>query len=225
MAHSSDPLIAFWGIVYITAIYYNMDTLIASALVPLAALPLIQIAVRILAASDYAPEAAWRWALPRLSQSANDDRQITRQTTRFAGALVILGCGVALLMLVGAGLIVLIVFGTRYSAAAEVGQIVAIAVPMRYTAHAYGTALLAVGRERLRLVSLALVIASGAIVEFALIAGFGILGAASGIVLISGALTLAYWIGLRRSLPDLEPQPLIAIVLFVIAAVPVALLL
>jgi O-antigen/teichoic acid export membrane protein len=215
----------FGAIVYITAIYYNMDILIASALVPLTALPVIQIAVRILAASDYAPEAAWRWALPRLSQSANDHPQITSQTTRLAWALVILGCAVGGLMLIGAGLIVPIVFGSRYSGATEFVQIVAIAVPMRYAAHAYGTTLLAVGRERVRLLALALVIASGAIVEFALIAGFGVLGAAIGIVLISCALTLAYWIALRRSLPELDPQPLLAIAVFVIAAVPVALLL
>jgi O-antigen/teichoic acid export membrane protein len=212
----------FGALIVLIATYAQLDMLIVSTLLPLESVAIFLVASRILAAAEYLPEAAWRWAYPKLSRSI---AELPRRTSRLAVTLLSLGLAAAVVLDLAAPIAIPLVFGEEYSLAVEPMIIMAAAIPLRYLAHAYGTALSAGGRQPLRTGLFAAVICVSTVVEVLLIRAFGLTGATIAIpassALLAGATMVACRLAWGR---DLDPRPLMlagaAAVLMV--AVPLA---
>jgi O-antigen/teichoic acid export membrane protein len=190
----------FGAFVVLGAVSAQLDVVIVSALLPLAAVATLQVALRILAATDYAPEAAWRWAYPRLSRSADDNLgRFASQVTRLASVLMGLGAGAMVVIFVLAPALIPVVFGEPYRDSILPMQVIAGAIPLRYGAHVYGTALSAAGLQGLRARLLLAVVILTVAMESLLIVALGLRGAAIGIVLASGMLFALYFAAARRT--------------------------
>ena len=210
---SSLPYGAF---IVLGAVSAQMDIVIVSSLLPLAAVATLQVAIRILASTDYAPEAAWRWAYPRLSRSAHGDAaQFLRQVARLGAVLMGLGLLIGILLFVLAPWMIPTAFGETYRASVLPMQVIAAAIPLRYGAHVYGTALSAAGLQSLRARLLLAVILVTVVIESGLILAIGLVGSAIGIVFASGTLLAAYFVAARRvwgSLLDARPVAVVGAV-------------
>jgi O-antigen/teichoic acid export membrane protein len=199
----------YGALIVLGALSAQLDIVIVSALLPLAAVATLQVAVRILAATDYAPEAAWRWAYPRLSRSANADVSVfLRQVASLGTVLMGLGLVIALILFVVAPWLIPLAFGDGYRDSILPMQIIAAAIPLRYGAHVYGTALSAAGQQALRSRILLTVIVVTVVVESFLILGFGVVGSAIAIVIASASLLAAYFGAARRTWgPEVDARP------------------
>jgi O-antigen/teichoic acid export membrane protein len=215
----------YGGLVILTSAYAQLDVILVSALVPLDAAALYIAASRLLAATDYVPEAAWRWAYPRLSRSI---AQVARLATRLATALLALGVLVGTLVLLTSPVVIPAVFGDAYRSASRPMALMAAAIPLRYLAHVYGTALSAGGRQTSRTMTFGAVVLAAIVVEILLIRAAGIYGAALAITSSSTLLVTAWFVVARRGWGrDLDvKQPILAAaataaLILVAVAVPV----
>jgi O-antigen/teichoic acid export membrane protein len=209
----------FAALVVLVAVQAQLDILLVSVLASLASVAILQVAVRVLMASDYAPEAAWRWAYPHFSRSAAARPQaFVSQITRLAGALVIIAIGGAVTLIILAPQLIPFAFGSPYKPAVLPMQIVATAIPLRYAGHVYGTALSAAGRQRHRLRLLVTSIGVAAVIEALLIIVFGVTGAAIGLVISSSFISMRYFNAARKAWgPGVDWRPMIAATSFVAA--------
>ena len=215
----------FGVFVILGAAYAQIDIVLASLLLPLSAVAILQVAVRILVATDYVPEAAWRWAYPRMSRSAVGDlERFAQQVARFSTAIVSFGIGAAAALIITAPIAIPALFGAQYADAVMPTQLVAAAIPLRYGAHVYGTSLSAAGLHQQRVKLALAVIAGTAIGESILVIAFGVLGAAAGILASSASLLFAYLWAARRSWGtriDLRPA-IVALSFALVAATAVS---
>jgi O-antigen/teichoic acid export membrane protein len=175
----------FGALVVLGAAYAQIDVVIVSTLLPLETVAVFLVASRILAAMDYLPEAAWRWAYPRLSRSGI---ALPRRTSRLAVALLVLGVVVAAGVAIAAPVGIPLLFGEAYRPAIIITEVMAAAIPLRYLAHVYGTALSAGGRQVWRTLVFLTVITIAMVVEIALISVAGLNGAALAVVFSSALL-------------------------------------
>lgn len=207
----------FGAFTILGAVFAQMDVVVVSALLPLAAVATLQLAIRILATTDYVPEAAWRWAYPRLSRSANRSTPaFTQQMTRLAIVLMGLGVFAGVLLLLIAPWLIPFVFGSQYTTAVLPMQLMAAAIPLRFGAHVYGTALSAAGLQWLRARLFFLVIVLAIVAEAILIVSVGMIGAAIGIIASSAVLLLVYFGAARRAWgPGVDARPIAAVVAIV----------
>src|SRR5258706_1921779 len=119
-----------------------------------------------------------------------------------------LGLALAMVLFAPASWFIPFASGETYRASVLPMQVIAAAIPLRYGAHVYGTALSAAGLQSLRARVLLAVIVMTVVVESALILSVGLIGSAIGIVFASGSLLAAYFVAARRvwgSLLDATP--------------------
>jgi O-antigen/teichoic acid export membrane protein len=211
----------FGAFIILGALYGQMDVVIVSSLLPLAAVAAFQIAIRILVSSDYVAEAAWRWAYPRLSRSsALPGNRFAGQTTRMAASLMSIGAIGAILLIAIAPFGIPLAFGSQYTSAVLPTQLMAGAIPLRYGAHVYGTALSAAGLQGTRTRLFLAVLVLTAIAETIAVLTTGLDVVAVVIVGGSGALLAAYFLAARRAWHGvLDGRPLALVVVFVAALV------
>jgi len=189
----------YGAFIVLGAVYAQMDIVIVSVLLPLAAVATFQVALRILVATDYVPEAAWRWAYPRLTRSSGRGvSDFGSQTTRLALGLLVIGLGVAAVLIVISPWMIPFVFGSTYVTAVVPMQLMAAAIPLRYGAHVYGTALSAAGFQARRSRLFLTVVIAAIVLECVLIALGGLTGATVAIFLSSSLLAITYFVSARR---------------------------
>lgn len=204
VARASLPFAAF---VTLAAIYAQVDVVVVSTLLPLGTAALFVVASRIILAADYVPEAAWRWAFPRLSRASEG---LAGRTNRLAFGLLALAVAIAGGVAIGAPFGVPIVFGRGYAAAVLPLVIMAAALPSRYLGHAYGVSLTAAGtqRERARLFAVAMAISITG--EVILVSTLGLIGAAVAVLFGSACLVTLWFRAARAALgSELSARPLI----------------
>jgi O-antigen/teichoic acid export membrane protein len=176
-----------------------MDIVIVSALLPLAVVATFQVAMRIMVATEYVPEAAWRWAYPHLSRSSGNVSDLGSQTTRLAVVLLSLGLCVALALIVLSPWLIPLLFGSTYATAVLPMQLMASAIPLRYGAHVYGTALSAAGLQGVRTRLFLSAVLIGVVLEVALVSVAGLNGAPIAVFASSSLLLAAYFGSARRA--------------------------
>lgn len=203
VARASLPFAAF---VTLAAIYAQVDVVVVSTVLPLGTAALFVVASRIIVAADYVPEAAWRWAFPRLSRASAG---LGGRTNRLAIGLLLLAVPIAGAVALSAPIAVPLVFGDAYAAAVGPLIVMSAALPARYLAHAYGVSLTAAGTqgERARLFAVAMAISITG--EIVLVSLFGLLGAAIA-VLFASACLVSLWFRAARAVlgRDVTIRPL-----------------
>ncbi len=194
----------FGAFIVLAAAYAQVDVVIVSLLLPLSAVGVFQAAFRILIATDYLPEAAWRWAYPRLSRAAMaGPSELAVQITMLSGALVLAGVGTGTLIVLVAPQLIPWLYGDRFAVAVLPMQVLALAIPIRFAAHAYGAGLSAAGAQRRRSqILLAVIIISGAL-QFVLVSIHGLIGAAVGVA-ISAAVLVGFYLAVARRIPHMQ---------------------
>jgi len=186
--------------VTVTAVYFHAHTAVAGALLPISAVALLQAPLRLFFAVEYLPEAVARWAYPDLARRAlGSGRDFSELVARAAGGLVLVGIGVAGVLLVGAPLIVPAVFGPDFADASLLLQIMAVGIPARYASHLYGTALSAGGDQSSRAWLAGGVTAATLVLEVVLVSLAGLTGAAASLALSAVVLSVGYVGAARRS--------------------------
>jgi len=208
--------VPFGLFVSISALFFHVHVLVASLLLPLASVALLQAGMRLFFAVEYLPEAASRWAYPRLSRVAlADSRALASITTRFAAALLTVGVVIAVVLVLAADDIIPTLFGTEYRSAASIVALLGLAVPARFLAHAYGVALSAGNAQSARLAAAAAALILALVIEIPLIIAFGVEGAALALVVAGSVLTIAYFAMARRKIESgLRRWPPVAAIAF-----------
>lgn len=217
--------LSFSLFITLTALYLHVHSVVASALLSLASAAMVQIALRLFFSAEYLPEAVARWAYPHLSRDATvPGARFPTLATAVAGRLVLLGVGVAVLLMVAAPWIVPALFGREYVDAVALVQLAAIAIPLRFASHAYGTSLSAGGRQVPRVTVAALAISITVVCEVILAELIGVRGIMLSLALGSAVLVIGYWVALRRSWHDSISAAPILVALGSSAAIGTALL-
>lgn len=200
-------LASFGVFVTLAAVYLHIHAVVATLLLPLVSVAMVQAALRLFFAAEYLPEAVARWMYPHLARLAH-------QPTAFAGlagtgAAWLVGGGslLALTMMIAAPWLVLALFGEPYTAAVPLLQILAIAVPLRFVSHIYGTALSALDHQRFRVLISAATVAVTVVAEVTLTARFGEIGIVMSLVAGSALLAVGYVTALRRVTPMVSLLP------------------
>ena len=194
----------FGAFIVLAAAYSQVDVVIVSLLMPLSAVGVFLAAFRILIAADYLPEAAWRWSYPRLSRAAMaGPSELAIQITTLSRALVFAGIGTGTLIFLVAPQLIPGLYGDRFATAVLPMQVLALTIPIRFVAHAYGAGLSAAGVQRRRSqILLAVIIISGA-VQFILVSIFGLIGATAGVA-ISAAVLVGLYVAVARRIPQMH---------------------
>jgi O-antigen/teichoic acid export membrane protein len=115
-----------------------------------------------------------------------------------ASGLLTVGLGVAAVLIVISPWMIPFLFGSTYATAVVPMQLMAAAIPLRYGAHVYGTALSAAGFQARRSRLFLAVVITAIVLECVLIALGGLTGATVAIFLSSSLLAGAYFVSARR---------------------------
>lgn len=146
-------------------------------------------------------------AFPLLARAARDDRErLAYALERLFEVSVILGVGAALGLVFGAGAIIKVIGGARYSAAVPALRIQGVALAVSFTLATWGFALLSLREHRGLIVTNALALTVSCGLTLGLASIYGARGAAT--ATLAGELTLAfgYLIFLVRCAPELRPK-------------------
>lgn len=201
-------MLTFGVFMTITALYFHVHAVLASVLLPLSAVATLQVALRLFFAAEYLPEAVARWAYPSLSRAVtSDEAKFASLASALGGSLVLVGTVIAAFLAFVAPTVVPLLFGTEYRNAVPIVQVLAVGIPLRFAAHAYGTSLSAGGRQGPRVLMAAAAMAVTIATEISLIGVYGAIGAAASVGLGAAVLVAGYFVSLRRQWASASALP------------------
>lgn len=199
LARQLGPFAAF---VIVGVAYSRVDTLLLGALLPTGALVAVGAyfsAVRLLAATEYVPEAVARASYPRLAMAYRVDRDAVVTELRPAAALlVILGMPVPLLAFVAGPWLMTALFGPDVAPHAWLVVPLAAAVPLRFLSHLFGMALTSTDAQGRRVFAVVIALALVLVIDLVLIPRIGIMGAVVGSVAASVCVFAVYAVPVIR---------------------------
>ena len=223
-----SDVLAYSAAVVFTVLYFRIVAILMSLLSTPEETGYYAVAFRVLDALTLIPPLLASTAFPVLARAGRDDlERLDYALGRLTEAMLLVGVGIALVLLVGAEVAIDIVAGPDFGPAVEVLQLLAPAIIGTFLLATWGYALLSIRRHRAILISnaLALVVAGGS--SAILIPAHGARGAAVSLVLAELTLAAAYGVSLTRarSQPPAGARILLRVALAAGVAAGVALLL
>ncbi len=190
----------------LNVIYFRIDTVILSALRPVAEVGLYGLAYRMIESALFIPAMFGGLLLPHLSRPKADQRSLLNESFR---AMLWAGTGFSLMLAFLAKPLIVFISGPQYVSAAPLLQILSIALAIMFVGNLFGFALVALHQQR-PLLKLYLVLTAGnVLLNLWLIPRFGAYGAAWITVATEAAAALTAGILVRRLIPfSLNPLSL-----------------
>jgi O-antigen/teichoic acid export membrane protein len=181
-------------------IYYQIDIVLLKYLQGDDAAGVYNVAFVVMGAVYLLPSVVYqKFLLPKIHRWANHDRSRFVQVYR-TGSLGMLGIGLAAMALIwtSAPLLVNLLFGPDYTAAAAALQILAFAIPMRFVSTAVGSTLTTQDHMKTKVKLMGCVAIINISLNLFLIPRYGILGSASATVFSEAVLLILYYAGSRK---------------------------
>jgi O-antigen/teichoic acid export membrane protein len=188
--------------VVLSVVYFQIAQVMVSILSSSHETGYFGVSFRVLVAFTALPPLLVSTALPLLARAARDDEQrLNYASRRLAETLMIAGCGLALVLFLGAGFAVPVVAGHGFKPSIDVLRILAFALLGTFVISARGYTLLSLDRLRPMLVSNAVALAIVVVCGVPLISAYGAQGAAIAMVAAELTLALCYEWSLSRGRP------------------------
>ena len=193
-------VLAYSAAVVFTVLYFRIVAILMSLLSTPEETGYYAVAFRVLDALTLIPPLLASTAFPVLARAGRDDlERLDYALGRLTEAMLLVGVGIALVLLIGAEVAIDIVAGPDFGPSVEVLQLLAPAIIGTFLLATWGYALLSIREHRAILISnaLALTVAGGA--SAVLIPAHGANGAAISLTLAELTLAIAYGVSLTRA--------------------------
>lgn len=193
-------VIAYSAAVVFTVLYFRIVAILIWLLSTGEETGYYAVAFRVLDALTLIPPLLASTAFPVLARAGRDDlARLDYALGRLTEAMLLIGVGIAVVLVVGAEVAIDIVAGPDFDPAIEVLRLLAPAIVGTFLLATWGYALLSIRRHRAILVSNALALAMAVAASAVLIPAHGARGAAIALTLAELTLAIAYGIALTRA--------------------------
>jgi O-antigen/teichoic acid export membrane protein len=201
-------ILPFSAAVVLSVVYFQIAQVMVSLLSSPAQTGYFGVSFRVLMSFTTLPPLLVSSSLPLLARAARDDHERFNYAARkLVETMVLAGCGIALVLFLGAAVAIDVIAGSGYGHSIEVLHILSVALLGTFVISARGYALLSLDRLRAMLVcnaiALTVVVAAGV----PLIDALGARGAAIALVAAELSLGLSYEYALSRTRPELRLRP------------------
>lgn len=201
-------ILPYSAAVVLSVVYFQIAQVMVSLLSSATQTGYFGVSFRVLSALTLLPPLIVSTALPLLARAARDDSErFDYAGRRLVETMVLVGCGLALAVFLGANFAIKVVAGAGYGQSVEVLRILSVALLGTFVIAARGYALLSLDRLRAMLVcnAIALIVVLGCGVP--LISAYGAKGAAIAMVAAELTLAISYERALTRERPGLRLGP------------------
>jgi O-antigen/teichoic acid export membrane protein len=183
-------ILPFSAAVVLSVVYFQIAQVMMSLLSSPTETGYFGVSFRVLASFTILPPLLVSSALPLLARAARDDSErFNYASRRLVETMLLVGCGLALALFLGAAFAISVVGGSGFEHSVVVLRILAVALLGTFVIGARGYALLSLDRLRAMLVSNAIALTVVLTCGVPLISAYGAKGAA--IALVAAELTLA----------------------------------
>lgn len=201
-------ILPFSAAVVLSVLYFQIAQVMVSLLSSSAETGYFGVSFRVLMSFTTLPPLLVSSALPVLARAARDDAErFGYASRRLVETMVLAGCGLALVLFLGASFAVHVIAGSGYGHSVEVLRILAVALLGTFVIGARGYALLSLDRLGAMLVCNAIALTVVLVCGVPLISAYGATGAAIALVAAELTLGLSYERALSHKRPELRLDP------------------
>ena len=198
-------ILPFSAAIVLSVLYFQIAQIMVSLLSSPTQTGYFGVSFRVLASFTILPPLLVSSALPLLARAARDDTErFNYAGRRLVETMVLAGCGLALVLFLGAAFAIHIIAGPGYGQSVEVLRILAVALLGTFVISGRGYALLALDRLRAILVCSAIALTVVLACGVPLISAYGAKGAAIAMVAAELTLGLSYEFTLTHMRPKLR---------------------
>jgi O-antigen/teichoic acid export membrane protein len=198
-------ILPFSAAVVLSVVYFQIAQVMVSLLSSPTETGYFGVSFRVLASFTILPPLLVSSALPLLARAARDDSErFNYASRRLVETMLLVGCGLALALFLGAAFAISVVGGSGFEHSVAVLRILAVALLGTFVIGARGYALLSLDRLRAMLVSNAIALTVVLACGVPLISAYGAKGAAIALVAAELALALSYEWSLSYKRPELR---------------------